>query len=410
MKEILSNVDEEEIVNLAKGLAKFESYSGYEKGVAEYLGAEMEKMGYEVEFQYAEKDRPNVIGRIRGEGGGYSLMYNGHTDIDPVPMGYKGDPWNIRVEGRRLHGHGLKNMKGGVTSMVIAGAALKRSGIPIKGDLIVAAVVGELQGGIGTVDLIQRGIIPDIAVVPEPTKLHIRTIHGGVIHFLIHTIGKACWGGSLHQHHHINAVKKMCKAISALENISFTHTPHPDLPELPRKLSTNIIGGLTRNYVMWRTSYVPDFCTSVFEVRTVPGQTVEGVMSDIKKTLDKVKEKDTEFEYEIEPPPAAYREPWHGFKYFMPPCDLPKDHELVHIIRKNHQSVTGSDAPGIGFYDPGSYAGADSGHLFQAGCPVLNYGPTGHEFWDHSVDIDMMTTCAKVLALTAHDILTRNKK
>jgi acetylornithine deacetylase len=89
--------------------------------------------------------------------------------------------------------------------------------------------------------------------------------------------------------------------------------------------------------------------------------------------------------------------------------DLPLDHELVGIVRKHHQSVTGKDAPGIGFYDPGSYAGADSGHLFAAGCPCLNYGPTGHDIYENSVDIDMMMTGARVMALTAAEIITRTK-
>ena len=187
-EKILARINEEETVKLAMGMARFQSYSGEEKGVAEYLAGEMEQMGYEVELQEVEKDRPNVIGYVRGEGGGPSFMFNGHTDIDPAPMDIKGDPWDVRVEGRRLYGHGLNNMKGGDTAMIIAGAALKRAEIPMKGDLVVAAVVGELQGGVGTVDLIQRGIVADYGIVPEPTMLHIRTIHAGVSQFLIHTV------------------------------------------------------------------------------------------------------------------------------------------------------------------------------------------------------------------------------
>lgn len=407
--EILAQFDEKEAIKLALEMARYESYSGNEKGVAEYLAGEMERMGYQVELQEVEKDRPNVIGRVRGAGGGPSFMFNGHMDIDPIPMGYGKDPWDIRAEGRRLYGHGLKNMKAGVVSMVVAGAAIKRAKIPLKGDLIVASVVGELQGGIGTVDLIRRGIITDYGIVPEPTMLHIRTIHAGMCQFLIHTIGKACWGGATHKQKHVNAVEKMCKAMNALKSIKLTHTPRPDLPELPRIIMGNIMGGLTRDYLMWRPSYIPDFCTLTFEVRMVPGQTVEGIQTDIERSLNAIKAEDPDFEYEIEAPPAIYREPWRGNKCPMPALDLPLDHELVGVVRKYHQIVTGQEPPGIGFYDPGSYAGADSGHLFQAGCACLNYGPTGHDIYENSVDIDMMMTCAKVMALTAAEITTRGK-
>lgn len=406
---IVQYVDEKEAVELAIGLAKHQSFSGKEKGAAEYLAGVMERMGYDVELQDVEKDRPNVVGRIRGSGGGHSFMFNGHTDIDPVPMGYGKDPWDIHVKDRRIYGHGLKNMKAGDVAMIVAGAAIKRAKLPVKGDLIVAAVVGELQGGIGTVDLIRRGIVPDYAIVPEPTMLHIRTIHAGMCQFLVHTVGRACWGGATHKQKYVNAVEKMCKAMNALQNMKLTFTPHPDLPELPRIITGNIIGGLTRDYLLWRPSYIPDFCTLTLEVRMVPGQTVEGIQADIERTLSAIKREDSDFEYEVEAPPAIYREPWRGNKVFMPALDLPVDHELVGIVRKYHQVVTGNDAPGIGFYDPGSYAGADSGHLFAAGCPCLNYGPTGHDIYENSVDIDMMTTAAKVMALTASEIITRAK-
>ena len=410
IKKVLAHFNEEEAVRFATETARFQSFSGEEKGVAEYMADEMDRMGYEVELLEAEKNRPNVVGRIRGEGQGPSFMFNGHTDIDPVPMHYQGDPWDIRLEGRHLHGHGLRNMKGGNVSMVLAGAAIKRAGLPLKGDLIVAGVVGELQGGIGTVDLIRRGIVADYGIVPEPTMLYIRTVHSGVCQFLVHTIGKTCWGGSTHKYPHVNAVEKMCKAMKAIKELTLTCTPRPDLPELPKKITTNIMGGVSRDYTMWRPSYIPDFCSLTVDIRMLPGQTVETVQSDLERALAEVKREDPEFEYEIETQPAIYREPWRGMKYAMLPLDLPLDHELVQTVQKHHQAVTGQDAPGIGFYDPGSYAGADSGHLFEAGCACLNYGPTGHDIYDTSMDIDMMMTCTRVMALTAAEVTTREKK
>jgi acetylornithine deacetylase len=85
-------------------------------------------------------------------------MLNGHTDVDPLAVGWRRDPWEAVVEGDRLVGHGLVNMKGGVTAMIEAALLLRRAGVRLRGDLVIAAVVGELQGGAGTVHLLERGM------------------------------------------------------------------------------------------------------------------------------------------------------------------------------------------------------------------------------------------------------------
>jgi acetylornithine deacetylase/succinyl-diaminopimelate desuccinylase-like protein len=296
-------------------------------------------------------------------------------------------------------------MKAGVAAMASAAGAVARSKVALRGDLIVAGVVGELQGGIGTTHHLKQGLVPDYAIVPEPTLLNIRTLHAGLVQFLVSVRGKACWAGSVHIYPHVNAVEKICKVIEALRNISISAAPHPEIPHLPRKHIGNLIGALTKDYLLWRPSYVPDYATVVFEVRTVPGQTVEDILADLHRVLDPLQAEDPELDIEIEPPPAAYREPWRGM-IEMPPLELPKDDPLVGMVHRHHVAVLGNEPERIGFVDPGSYAGADSGHLQQAGAHVLNYGPTGHSFWEHSVEIEKLVNCARVLALVAEEVLT----
>lgn len=401
---VLEHVREAELIEWTRRLHRFPSFSGEEGEVAADLAQQLRSLGLEAELQEVELGRPNVIGRLRGTGDGPSFMFNGHLDIDPIPMGYPGDPWEFRREGGKLFGHGIRNMKAGVAAMVAAAGALARAGVPLRGDLIVAGVIGELQGGLGTVHHLQAGVVPDYAIVPEPTLLNIRTLHAGISQFLISTRGKACWAGSVHLYPHVNAVEKMCKVIEALRGLSFSAAPHPEIPHLPRRHIGNLIGGLTRDYVLWRPSYVPDYCTVVFEARTVPGQTVEDVLADLRRVLDPLREEDPDLVIEIEPPPAAYRPPWRGM-IGMPPLDLPKDDPLVEIVRRCHVAVLGAEPERIGFVDPGSYAGADSGHLQRAGAHVLNYGPTGHSFWEHAVEVKKLVSCARVLALAAEEVL-----
>ena len=107
--------------------------------------------GYAVDLQEVEPGRFQTIATLRGTGGGMRLMFNGNIDIDPLAYGWKRDPWTPTVEGDFLCGAGVYNMKAGVASMIAAAEALRKSGAARRGDLIVACVAGELQGGVGTV-------------------------------------------------------------------------------------------------------------------------------------------------------------------------------------------------------------------------------------------------------------------
>ena len=165
---ILKAVDADEVMNLAKELVRIPSYTTEETPVARYLDEVFRREGFESRLQEVDPGRFQTIARLPGTGGGRSLMLNGHLDIDPIPGGWVRDPWTPTIEGDRLYGAGIYNMKGGVTAMVMAAVAAKRAGLPLGGDVLVACVVGELQGGVGTVHLLRSGVRADFGIVPEP--------------------------------------------------------------------------------------------------------------------------------------------------------------------------------------------------------------------------------------------------
>ena len=111
----------------------------------------MRDNGFETEMVEVEADRLQPVARLKGEGGGGLLIYNGPMDTDIIYLGLK-DPLTPRIKRRRLYGHGSCNLKGGVAAMVEAAIAIKKSGIKLKGDLIVTSVVGEFQGGVSTIN------------------------------------------------------------------------------------------------------------------------------------------------------------------------------------------------------------------------------------------------------------------
>ena len=167
-QKLLDAVDRDEMLRLAQELIKIPSFKTEESEVARFIGEYLGQRGYEVQLQEVEPGRYQTIATLRGSGGGKSLMLNGHIDIDPLAMGWKRDPWTPSIEGDLLFGAGIRNMKSGVSSLITAAEAVRKSGTALKGDLVLACVVGELQGGVGTTYLTRNGPLTDMAVVPEP--------------------------------------------------------------------------------------------------------------------------------------------------------------------------------------------------------------------------------------------------
>src|SRR3972149_1451376 len=195
---VLEQVDRNRIVELACNLANIVSITGEEEEVAKYLGGEFEKLGMEVEYQYVEDGRPNVIGRLKGNGGGATLMLNAHMD-------HFDNPQETVVEDDRIYGRGLVNMKAAFPCYIEAVAALQKAGVKLKGDLIIAGVVGEIEkaqigrfqgktyrgAGVGARYLMDHGVMADMCIIGEPTGLHLQIGNAGLIWAKVSVDGKA---------------------------------------------------------------------------------------------------------------------------------------------------------------------------------------------------------------------------
>ena len=401
---VLSQVDEKEIVDLASKLIAIPSFKTQETPVANFLAEFFRQRGYHVDLQEVEPGRFQTIATLKGTGHGKSLMLNGHIDINSLSLGWKRDPWTPSVEGDRLYGHGIQNMKGGVATIVMAAEAMRKAGIKLKGDLVVACVAGETQGGEGTYHLMQSGLRTDMAVVAEPFGLgNLVTVHAGIVHMAVHTYGVT--GHISRIQETVNAVHKMTKVIDALQRVQFTYTPREDLPDLPRLNIGSVIGGRGKEYVLVEPPYIPDLCTIIVDVHFVPGQTVDGIVADIRRALDPLKESDPELSYEIEiPPPDFFK---GRRRLVMDSLDVPTDEYIVQAVARSHERVTGHPPNSIGASLPMSYSSNDTCHIWNAGVPCLIYGPgVGQDDGadDSYAVISEMVQCARVLALTALEV------
>jgi acetylornithine deacetylase len=248
-RAVLAAVDRRELIDLASALIRIPSFKTEETAVARFLDAFFRERGYQVDLQEIEPGRLQTIATLRGTGGGAHLMLNGHTDINALTRRWRRDPWTPSLEGDRLYGHGVQNMKGGLASIIVAAEAIRRSGLRLPGDLVVACVAGETQGGEGTHYLMQSGLRTDAAVVAEPFGAdNLVTVHSGIVHLAIHTYGVTGHIGRLEGT--VNAVQTMTAVIEALQHVRFRHTPRSDLPAFPRLNVGGILGGRGQDYVL----------------------------------------------------------------------------------------------------------------------------------------------------------------
>lgn len=146
--EILSRIDKDELVRLVLDVCNIDSGGPIEAPVARYVGNWLQAEGFRVRNIGLLAERFNVLARLPGTGGGYSLLLNSHMDtaVRSTDIWSRTDPdadvhhkaWR---EGDELVGEGVVNDKGPLAAFLIAAKAIRRAGVNLKGDLLLSAVV-----------------------------------------------------------------------------------------------------------------------------------------------------------------------------------------------------------------------------------------------------------------------------
>src|SRR5436309_1723665 len=118
-----------------------------EKEIAVFIDSSLRESGLEAEIIEPAPGRASVLGRLRGTGGGRSLMLNAH--VDTVDVGGMGEPFSGAIRDGKLYGRGSYDMKGSLTACMCAAKAVRDSGVRLRGDLYVAAGADERDGSLG---------------------------------------------------------------------------------------------------------------------------------------------------------------------------------------------------------------------------------------------------------------------
>jgi acetylornithine deacetylase len=319
-----------------------------EASIADAVARHMRSLGLTVAMQEVAPGRPNVIGVLEGREPGRTLMLCGH--IDTVGVDGMDAPFDPVERDGRLYGRGAQDMKGGVAAMIDAVRVASSTGFS-RGRIVVAAVVDEEYASAGA-DALVREWGADMAVVTEPTDLHVAVAHKGFAWIDVETHGRAAHGSRPRDGRDaILAMGRVLQRLEALDDELQSRPPHPLMGTA--SLHASLIGGGQE------LSSYPARCMLQMERRTLPGESGDTAGAEVAGILDRLRREDPEFAAEMR------------VTFSRPPYALPPGHELPAMLGAVLDRL-GRPAPQVGM----SFW-TDAAVLGEAGIPTVLFGPGG---------------------------------
>lgn len=366
---LLDRIDEAYCLDFLARMVQHKSYSATpeERKLAEYMAGQMQELGLDTQLMPVPGERLNAIGTLKGQGGGHSLLFNGHLDTNPATEGWTVDPWAGKIDDEFIYGIGVSNMKAGDAAYFCALKTLIDAGIKLKGDVILTYVVGELQGGIGTIAAIEQGVKADYFINSEPTDLQAVTLHVGSLMFVIELTGDTRHLSKREEA--VDVITAAVQLIPQINGITFSGARSPEHEKVNRGHIGVVRGALGRDLEEWRPPQVADFLRLRGSARYTPGQTVESVLADLQRLLDRLCEQFPGLQ-------ATLINDSHN-QPLMPPFEVSHDSLIVKAVNEAYQQVRGEPQP-TGIITPPAYFGTDAAHFYQRlGMQGVVCGPGG---------------------------------
>ena len=398
-KDLLARIDDVESLEFLASMIRFKSYSGTpgEADLARFMVEQMQAMGLDAGLQNVESKRYNAIGTLNGIGSGRSLMFNGHMDTNPATDDWTIDPWGGHYDDKFIYGIGVSNMKSGDAAAFMAVKTLVDAGIRLKGDVILEYVVGELQGGIGTVTAIENGVKADCFINMEPTDLNALTLHAGSFNVVIELTGVTRHVSKREEA--VDAIAAAALLIPRFNAMVFSNADSAEHASVNRANIGVIRGSLTPEFHDWRPPQVADFVRLAGTARYSPSQSEESVIEDIKILLANL---------ESEMPGLKTRvfKQHAGKRPSMLPFDAGIDNPVVESLANSYSHVRGK-SQASGPVPPYCFYGTDAAHLLhRAGMQGVVCGPGGryNTMPDERVDIPDYLDMIRIYLLAIMDL------
>ena len=400
-------VNRDRLVEWASKAISIPSFTGSEEEMARFVEQTFKELGLRVQWQQVEEGRANVLGTLSGAGGGPALMFNGHMDTS-----YSGrEPWLAHVPGfqpepfvreGRLYGLGISNMKGALACYIEAVRALVDAGVRLQGDLLVAAVCGEIekaqygeaQGAeyrgyaSGTRHLVTHGGLADMCVLGEPTEEKVVLGHFGSLWLRISTQGNFIHTAFSEGKRDQNSILRMRKVLDAVLEWIPSWEDDPENSYRGAKAIVNV--GALQGGFGWRVSRTPHRTDLFLDVRVPPRKPMPVARREVLEMVRGLAERFPEYGVE-------------GDVYVTAPgAEIAEDHPLVTAIDESHAEVFGSPPE----RDVTRWF-SDASALTRYGVPTVNYGTsTGllDTEYGENLEIEGLVRMANVYALVAQRV------
>jgi acetylornithine deacetylase len=347
-----------------------------EAAFAADLAARMERLGMEIDLWEVLPGRPNVVGRLRGRGGGRSLMFLGHLDV-VGPWGP--DAFEPRIRDGRVYGRGAADMKCGFAATLAAVESLIESGERLAGDLLIAGVIDEEWESAGAEALTPRWRA-DASVLVECTDLDVVSEHGGFAWYEVESRGAEAAGADPEQ---------------GVDGIALLAPVLAGITALDTRLASRAPAGYGRGSIHASTiaggdqlPVYPARCVLGVERCLIADETVGQAQAEMESVLAAAGAADVRFKGALRT--LVAREP----------LAQSADEPVVAAVVAAASRELGR-APIV----RGDIAWGDSGLLVEAGIPCVTFGPIGHgeHTADEWVDLASVATTAAVLEATARE-------
>lgn len=399
-QSLVAGIDEKACLDFLSMMVRHKSHSETEgeRVLARRMTQEMKAIGLDADLQpFNDGARFNAIGRLKGSGGGKSLLFNGHLDTNPVTEGWTVDPYAGLVDEKFIYGIGVSNMKAGDAAYFCAVKTLIDAGVKLKGDVVLTYVVGELQGGVGTLAAIRSGVTADYFVNSEPSDLVAVTMHAAALSYVIELTGDTRHLSKREES--VDAIAAACDIIPRINAMTFSGARSEVHRSINRGHVGVVHGALGRGLEEWRPPQVADFVRLKGSCRYAPGQTQEGVLADLDAELRQLEARFPGLKAKLVPEMIEGRP-------LMPPFEVSPDSRIVKSINAAYEAVRGQAQP-TGAITPTRFYGTDAGHLYhELGMEGIVCGPGGryNTMPDERVDIVDYLDMIRVYMLTILDI------
>jgi acetylornithine deacetylase len=368
--------------------------------MAAYMRRGMEETGLTVSWQEVEEGRPNVVGRWEGQGAGKSLMFNGHMDTSNTGrephltgIGYK--PKAV-VKNGLIYGLGIYNMKGALVCYLQAVKALQDAGVKLDGEVIIAAVVGEIEKsqwgdefigkqyrgyGVGSHYLVNHGVVPDMCILGEPTDMQLVLGHYGSLWARLSTRGPYMHSGFTMGRQAENSIRRMHDVLAEVLQWITAWEKKAAYGDKPGVVNL----GSIRGGHPWRASRTPERTDLFLDVRVPPTMPLAEARRELAQLVVQLRG----------------RYPDHGIEFetfvSVPGAEINGNHEMVKAIEASHRQVLGA-VPQRGTVVWCS----DASVLTRFGVETVNYGPSSgpRDAEGEKVRIKTLVDVTKVYALT----------